>query len=451
MKNIFIILMLLIMLGTVFEASPKEKRFVIGANQYPSLTAPLRLEDLERMALELNPAIAQAESLVRAAAGRKTQAGLYPNPVFGYEAEEFSLASPGRRSQNYLFLEQRIKTGGKLNRQRDVWNAVQSQSETELEIQKMRLLNTVRSHFYRTLGAQEIVNWRQELAKIARQAVDISEQLFNLGQADKPDLLAAEVEAQKVELDLLDAENKLERSWRALAAVVGNPELPRANLMGVLEPEPLQLNPEEFIATLLQKSPEIKLVRNQIDQAKASLYLAKAQRSPDILLKGGLGYSYEAREIQAVFQVGVALPLFDRNQGSIAAAAADLDAAQLEAKRVELILRSRFDSVYLDYMNAKQRVERYGREIIPRAQKAYDLYLDSFQEMTAAYPQVLIAQRTLFQSKTDYIEALVGLRLRLVAIQGLVLSGSKDFLGDISTDEPEEKSLGLAAGKDRWR
>jgi len=193
------------------------------------------------------------------------------------------------------------------------------------------------------------------------------------------------------------------------------------------------------------------LARNQVERTKASLTLAKAQRIPDVILKGGLGYSQEAKEIQAIIRVGVSLPIFDRNQGAIAAASAELEAAQFEVGRTELTLRSRFESVLRDYKNAWQRTERYSREIIPRAQKAYDLYLARFREMTASYPQVLIAQRTLFQSRADYIEALVNLRQSLVLIQGMLLSGGLQFSAERPSPERAVESMDPAVESDGWR
>ncbi|MGH9838475.1 MAG: hypothetical protein ACREEM_06805, partial [Blastocatellia bacterium] len=44
----------------------------------------MTLADLERMALEGNPTMAQAEAAIRASEGRRVQAGLLPNPVIGY-------------------------------------------------------------------------------------------------------------------------------------------------------------------------------------------------------------------------------------------------------------------------------------------------------------------------------------------------------------------------------
>jgi outer membrane protein, heavy metal efflux system len=61
------------------------------AQPAPAQTAPaLGFADLEPMALEHNPTLGQAEAAVRAAEGRRLQAGLYPNPIVGYQGEELS-------------------------------------------------------------------------------------------------------------------------------------------------------------------------------------------------------------------------------------------------------------------------------------------------------------------------------------------------------------------------
>jgi outer membrane protein, heavy metal efflux system len=67
-------------------------------------------------------------------------------------------------------------------------------------------------------------------------------------------------------------------------------------------------------------------------------------------------------------------------------------------------------------------VESYRDRMIPRARKAYELYLKSYSEMAAAYPQVLIAQRTLFQLQTNYITALENLWVNSIALQGFLLT-----------------------------
>ena len=72
---------------------------------------------------------------------------------------------------------------------------------------------------------------------------------------------------------------------------------------------------------------------------------------------------------------------------------------------------------------------RSRQEVLPKAQKAYELYLNNFRQMAAAYPQALIAQRNLFQLQDAYVDALTTVWQRSVDIQGLLLTGGVDLSG----------------------
>jgi cobalt-zinc-cadmium efflux system outer membrane protein len=75
---------------------------------------------------------------------------------------------------------------------------------------------------------------------------------------------------------------------------------------------------------------------------------------------------------------------------------------------------------------------RYQREVLPRAQKAYELYLAKFRQMGAAYPQALIAQRTLFQLRAEYISSLVELWQNVTQLRGMLLAGGLDAPGEMA-------------------
>jgi len=401
----------------------------------------LNLEDLERMALEKNPTLAQAGALVREAEGRKVQAGLYPNPTFGYSGEEITVRHPSDKSQHHLFIEQKIITAGKLQRNREIFAQEQARAEADLQAQRQRVLNTVRITYFKALGAQRLVELRSELAKIAREAVAITEELFNIGQADQPDILEAEIEAQWAELDLINAGNELQKVWQMLAGVVGEPALPKIRLLGDLEAEIPKLEQEAIFKRILGESPEIKSARARIERARAAVERAKVQPIPDVFLRGGFGYDVERLHdgrragASGFVEIGIPIPLFDRNQGNIAAAMAELKFSEHEIRRLQLALKVRLASVFKTYLSSSQAVERYQKKILPKAQKAYELYLKSFQQMAAAYPQVLIAQRTLFQVRADYVHALVTVRQNVVEIEGLLLTDGLNEKSDLSVKE----------------
>lgn len=403
-------------------------------------TAPgpeMTLAELERIASQNNPTLAQADAAIRAAQGRRKQAGLFPNPVVGYQGEEFAFRAFSEKSEHFFFVEQTIPLGGKLSKSQRIFEKEVSQAGAEAAAQKQRVLNTVRMLYYEALGAQQRVDLRSELARIAREAVKITSELQNVGQADRPDYLESEIEAQQVELEHVNSENDLDQIWRLLASVVGMPEMKPMRLAGDLEAAIPALDQETLMATLLQESPEIKSARAEVERAQAVLARAKAERVPDLFLRGGIGYSNEILETrtgpagrktgtEANVQIGFNLPIFNRNQGGIAAAEAGVTIAEREMQRLELSLRARLAQVFRDYNNALSAIQRYQQTILPRAERAYNLYLSSFRQMAASYPQVLISQRTTFQVRENYLNALVNLRQSAIRLEGFLLTGGLD-------------------------
>jgi cobalt-zinc-cadmium efflux system outer membrane protein len=428
-----------------------------SAIAFPSLpvsqAAPLRLEDLEQMALRANPTLAQAEAAIRAAEGRRVQAGLLPNPIVGYAAEELAFRAIGEKSEHLAFIEQTIPLGGKLKKSRAIAAQEKLQTEHGAAAQRQRILNGVRMLFYRALGAQQLVEVRTELAKLARDAVKVTGELFNVGQADRPDVAQIRIEAERAELDLIVAENEQAQVWLELGAVVGNPALQPTRLSGELEKGLPVLDPQTLLTQLLTNSPELKRAQAGIARAQATLSRANAEVVPDLFLRGGFGYNRELLEKEipnagrtgpeAQLEVGVRIPLFNRNQGGIAAATAEIEIAEREVRRVELLLRTRFAAAYRSYLNALRIASQYEKQIVPNAQSAYDTYSKNFRGMAAAYPQVLIAQRTLFQVRADYVAALVDTWQNAVLLQGYLLSGA------LAAPDAMSSEGGNANGDDR--
>ena len=412
----------------------------------------LSLSDLEKMALEKNPTLGQAAAEVRAAAGRARQSGLYPNPTIGATGDEIASGPIIRGGELGGFFEQRVVLGGKLGLSRRVAQQDQRVSEAHADAQKQRVLNAIRSLYFQALGEQRLVDLRIRLARIARDVIRTSQELGNVGQADRPDILAAEIEAQRLELGLTIAQNARERTWRQLAAVVNNPALQPTLLDGDLEALPT-LSVSEALQRIYSESPELRAA--EVGTTRSELAIRRAQREPvpDIVVRGGVRYNRELLEqtsagalrpvgIEGFFDIGVQIPIFNRNQGAVAAARAEADRARLEVERTKLALRSRLAEVFREYQNSLVTVERYRTEMIPKAQQAYDLYLSSFRRMAAAYPQVLISQRNLFQLQEDYVSALVTAWQRAIEIQGLLLTGGTELSSESSMPRPTRPTSG---------
>jgi cobalt-zinc-cadmium efflux system outer membrane protein len=386
----------------------------------------ITLEELQQMALQNNPTFRQSAANIQASEGRKKQSGSYPNPTVGYQGEQIRGGSFHGGEQGF-FVQQDIVLGGKLGLNRKVFDQELKQAEMEAEEQKLRVVTNVRMSYIQALAAQQTLELRHNLSKLADDAVETSHQLANVGQADAPDVLESEVEAQQAQLVVAMAEQNQQRVWKALAAVVGNPRLPLMKLEGKLEDTP-PVNPDELVENIVNESPAVRIAELGVNRAEAALARAKKEPIPDLQLRGGMQQNGELLSsgrpvgLQGFADVGVRIPIFDRNQGNIATAKADAERAKREVERVKLVLRERAASVVQTYTFSQTAVDRYKNQMLPRAQKAYAMYSKKYQEMAAAYPQILIAQRTLMQLEVSYITALENFATSSLSLQSYLLT-----------------------------
>jgi cobalt-zinc-cadmium efflux system outer membrane protein len=386
----------------------------------------ITLEELQQMAVQNNPTFRQSAANIQAAEGRKKQSGLYPDPTAGYQGEQIRGGSFHGGEQGF-FVQQDIVLGGKLGLNRKIFDQELQQAVTEAEEQKVRVVTNVRMSYIQALAAQQTLELRQNLSKLADDAVETSHQLANVGQADAPDVLESEVEAEQAQLAVTMAEQNQQRVWKALAAVVGNPRLPLMKLEGKLE-DTSPVNADELVEKIVNESPAVRIAELGVKRTEAALARAKREPIPDLQLRAGMQQNGELLSdgrsvgLQGFADVGVRIPIFNRNQGNIATAKADTERARREVERVKLVLRERSASVVQNYTFSQAAVERYKNQMIPRAQKAYEMYTKKYQDMAAAYPQVLIAQRTLMQLEVSYITALENFATSSLSLQSYLLT-----------------------------
>ncbi len=389
--------------------------------------APLSLDMLLASARAHNPTLRAAQSAIAQSAAHAKQAGLLPNPVIGYEGDQIRGGSYGGGEQGG-FVEQTIPLGGKLGLRRDVYRRQQRTDALTLSAQQQRVEGDIESSFYAALALQQEIDMRKQLSAIAADAAQTARQLANVGQADAPDVLQSEVEQEQAALDTLTAQHRYIAAFHQLTAIAGQPDLPITRLAGDLSSTPAQ---PPSLDTILAQSPAVQRADEAVQVAEAQLHSTRREVIPDLTLRAGEQWNNElVRQnpniptgAQSFASASIDLPLWNRNQGNIAAAQAAVEQAQAEAQRVRLALRHSAAPLVEQYTIAAAQSVRYKSDLLPRAQRAYDLYRDRYRQMAAAYPQVLVSERTLFELQLAYIRSLGDLwqsaaRLRHFAMEG---------------------------------
>ncbi|MBI2806707.1 MAG: TolC family protein [Planctomycetes bacterium] len=388
---------------------------------------PLSLADLEQIALQHNPTLVQAAARVDVSRGKALQAGLYPNPTIGYAGEQIGSQRSAGEFQGG-FIQQEIVTAGKLRLSRAKYKQEAYQAEIQAMAQQLRVVNGIRIAYYEILAVQSSIENHRTLLKNADNAIKTTEELVNLGQANQPDLLQAQIEAQRSRVAMKTAENRYKRAWEHLVTMIGTPEMAPTPLAGKLELVGPPLQWEKSLAKLLQESPEMQFVQAEVVRDQISLKREQVEAIPNITVRAGLGYNYIPGEKSTVgnVQVGIRLPIFDRNQGTKRQAEAELARARAEVTRTELVLRRRLADTFTQYQNAYQSVDDYQKNTLPKARQAYELYQEYFKKRRATWPQVLVAERNYFGYTEEYINALIDLRRAEVEINGMLLSNGLD-------------------------
>jgi cobalt-zinc-cadmium efflux system outer membrane protein len=395
---------------------------------------PLTLQELEQLALQNNPATTAAAAAVDAARARTAQAGAWSNPTIGYSGAELT-NGPDVRGQHGFFVEQTIPLGGKLRLSREVFQQTIAQVEAARDLQRLRTLGEVRQAYFAVLLVERRIEVQERMVKLAAESAGVTAQLFNVGAADRPDFLESEIASRRVQLQLAQSRNALRAERARLAAIVGSPEVVDRPLAAAGESPVPALERETVIRTLVEQSPEIRSARAELERTRAITGQARRVTFPDLFVRGGAGYNREHGEVsgraigwEGMVEAGVSVPLFNRNAGDIAAARSDETRAQAELRRVELSLRARAEAEFSRYISAMESAEAYRTDILPRAEEAYTLYLSRYREMAAAYPQVLMAQRNLFELSAEYLDHLRQAWQSAIRLQGSLTGDALDGL-----------------------
>ncbi len=394
----------------------------MGAGQKSAVPAPadgvpLTLEYLEKLALERSPTIRQAAASVEIARGLRTQAGLYPNPIIHYHGEE--IGQNRRAGQHGPRVEQSILTGGKLRAARGVRDREIDQAEAVRRGQEAAVRLDVRVLYYQALAAQERIQVRTRLLTIASETLETSRELHNIGLVKETELLQAQVEVDRTRLSLNQSTGERLRVWQQLGAAVGDASLmsPRP-LAGSLETLPARIDPAAELQRLLTESPDVEVAVAGVARAEAMLRRQRAERAPNVNVSFGPSYDYSSGRVIWEADVAVPLPLFNRNQGNIRAAKAEVERARAEVERVRLAVRSQLAPALTQYETNQRLVEDYRQKVLPAAARAHELSLNAYRLNAEAFDQVLTAQRTFFQTQSDYLDALQELQVAVAQMRG---------------------------------
>jgi cobalt-zinc-cadmium efflux system outer membrane protein len=160
-----------------------------------------------------------------------------------------------------------------------------------------------------------------------------------------------------------------------------------------------------------------------LDHGWAVLRQAQAQAKPNVTLQVVADYDRVTQATTASTLVALPLPVFNRNQGNIDKAAADIRADQADLMRSQLVLRDQLADSFRRFKTSRLQAEKLKESILPAVEENLKLTMTAYKGGEISFRDVLTAQEAYAQSQIARIEAVTEAHKVAVEILGMQLTG----------------------------
>ena len=419
-------------LTSSFELSSEQK---IETAAVTEPDGDLTLRRALALTLMNNPELRIFSLETRAAQARELQAGLWPNPELEVEVSE--VGGTGSRSsfdgaETTIQLSQLIELGDKSQKRKKVASFEKELANIDYHNKKLEVLSEAAKIFIAVLQAQEKLLLSSELLKLSEESFSVVEKRVNAGKDSPLEKTRASVGLSNITIKHRETQRNLEFVRKRLSSFWGqdNPLFEQAagNLDDIEE-----LPSVDDLVRRLKLNPEYARWETEIKKSRAVLDLEKSKAIGDLTIGAGLQRFNETDDNAVIFGVSIPLPVANRNQGAKQEAVYNLAKAREEQKAAWLKLQNEFNRTYQELTNSYSQATSLRNEVLPGALEVFNAATTAYREGKVDYLNVLDAQRTLFEAKGQYIEALASYHTAKADVERLIGQGI-----DTITDTPKQ-------------
>ncbi len=394
----------------------------IPREEFSEPTGEITLADAFAASLLNHPKLARYEWQVRVREAQTLQAGFLPNPEFEIEVEEFfgSGDSSGFDSaETTLLYSQLIELGQKRQKRTTAIQLHQELATWDYEAARVSVLADVARVFTEILSLQERSVMMQENLNLAQEVHDTIGKRVKAGAASPLDLTKAEVEVVKEKIKLQRIHRELKSAHVYLAAKWGSRQPKFDRVKGDFSVLPV-LPSIEALSKRISENPQVARWAAEITQRKAQIEYEESKAVSDMEIGFGVRHLNEPNDVAAVFNLSIPLAVFNRNQGKVRQAHYELEVTRHRKGEAELRINTVLSKSYQDLSGVCEELQALETQLLPVAKRAYDDTHTAFVAGKVGYLQVLDTQRTLFEARGEYLEALVLYHAIAVEIEGLI-------------------------------
>jgi len=399
-------------------------------------------DELVKVALANNPEVTAMRREAQAGEALIRQAGLRPNPTLEVSGER----QIGGMGDNSFMVEGGVplELGGRRSARIRV-------AERELEIRRQALAERerqlaaeVRGKFGEALAAVLKLRFTEDTLAMAEQNVDLVSAQVSEGRRPPLDQSMETVELNRMRVERETSEGTVEQRMFELRNLIGlNPDDPlrlRGDLDTLRASLPPQISAEQ---TAMQSRPDLRgaLAVEQLATARLEQARSEGRVDADVMLgyqrmKSGfplMGIDMESGALLPIeqrmnfftFGVRLNLPVRNRNQGMVAAADLERQAAANRRDFGELTVKREVAAAYARYARAFRAMEIYRVGVRDRAaqnaevvRQTYEIGSKTLLDYIAEHHRYIATENGFIDSQLEAYLAMVEI-LKATNAQGL--------------------------------
>lgn len=328
--------------------------------------------------------------------------GLSAGPEIGFGRED-----PINKVVPFVNMSFTIPISGKLGKQDEVNAALAGSARADALATFRELYLELRATYVRLAVAEKRESVRKTVLEAARDSLTVVNDLVVAGGATALDVSLFQLEHARQRSRVLGARLARANAASDMSQLVAI----RPSRLGVLPERALPELPAEVPTSeqlhdlIVTEHPRLFRIRAEYEVTERQLHLEVVKQYPDLVFGPSFGGETGERGTVLGLSLGIALPIFDRNQQAI---------AQARKRREEV--RTRYESEAHRVLNAVERARATADlaaaqyrilrdEVLPAAQTNVRIAEQSLAAGAAGALQLIDAERSLRQVQVEVLEA----------------------------------------------
>lgn len=367
-------------------------------------TPTYSVEQLIALGMANNQTIQAAESGVAAAQSGVVSARAYPNPELETTVGRVRARQPGAIEGSALTvgLMQRLDLPNVRNARERVAQSGVALANSEKTVIASEVRARIKLAYFSVLRRQEELKAAQENNELIQQIFNRVKVRVSSGEAPRYELIKAETELLNVQRALQAAVLRVSQAKAALSREVGG-ALPAHFDVADYSVQRLVLAGVDLKAAIAKNNPYLALSQAELERARQQLALERSLRTPEVSVRAD--WDREPDINAARIGVQVSLPIWNRRQGPIGVAAAQLALARNKYDALDYNLKQTLITALNEYEIATTQVSALEEGVMRQAEAALKVAEAAYRFGERGILDYLDAQRVFRTTRNDLIAA----------------------------------------------